>query len=79
VIMSGVRIDVARNTTTMPGMSKMFINEIVADLDPVRVFVEEYQVPANQYKVPPGASYFAVNYTLNTQYNSSCVEDCTTC
>jgi hypothetical protein len=79
VIISGIRISIAKNATTMPGMNKMHTTDIIAELDPLQVWLAEYAQPINQYCVPPQGAYFAVNYTLNTEYNSSCVEDCTTC
>lgn len=61
------------------GLTSVSTNTFSCDLDPVRVFVEEYSLPAQQYRIPITGAYFAINYNLNIEYNTTCIDYCDPC
>lgn len=77
VINASLRTRISRTNQT--GMYGANVENITADLDPLSVFITEYQLPATAYNVPTSGAYFAVNYSLNIDYDTSCITDCTTC
>lgn len=76
MILSSMRISTRGNSD---GLLNITTDTFSCDLDPVRVFTEEYALPQSQFNLPINAAYFAINYNLNIEYNTTCIDYCDTC
>ena len=45
----------------------------------VQIYSDEYRLPASTYPVGPHQIYLAVDYTIITDYDVTCISDCPTC
>lgn len=77
IVSSAIKAEIS--VSDADGLQKASCENITVELDPVNVFLSEYSLPVSEYKVPPGAAYFAVNYSLLIDYDTSCITDCATC
>jgi len=47
--------------------------------DGVGIFTNEYKIAASRYPVHPDHLYFAIDYTITTDYDITCINDCSNC
>lgn len=45
----------------------------------VQIYSDEYRLPTSTYPVGPHQIYLAVDYTIITDYDVTCISDCPTC
>ena len=45
----------------------------------VQIYSDEYRLPANTYPVQPHQIYIALDYSIITDYDVTCISDCPTC
>lgn len=61
------------------GLFGVTIEAGTANYDGVSVYTNEYKLPASSYPVHPTHIYFALDYTITTDYDVTCISDCPTC
>jgi hypothetical protein len=47
--------------------------------DGVAIYTNEYKLPATSYPLHPNHIYLALDYTITTDYDITCISDCPTC
>ena len=61
------------------GLYGVTIEANTTNYDGVRIYQDEYKKPAQSYPVQPHQIYMALDYTITTDYDVSCISDCLTC
>lgn len=61
------------------GLYGCLIEANTTNYDGVRIYQDEYKKPAQEYPVQPYQIYMALDYTITTDYDVSCINDCLTC
>ena len=61
------------------GLYGVTIEANTTSYDGVRIYQDEYNKPAQSYPVQPNQIYMALDYTITTDYDVSCISDCLTC
>jgi hypothetical protein len=62
-----------------PGLYGVNIEAESTNYDGVGIYTNEYKLPATTYPVHPHHIYFALDYTITTDYDVTCISDCPTC
>ena len=61
------------------GLYGVTIEANTTNYDGIRIYQDEYKRPAQSYPVQPNQIYMAIDYTITTDYDVSCIDDCLTC
>lgn len=61
------------------GLYGCTIEANTTNYDGIRIYQDEYNKPAQAYPVQPFQIYMALDYTITTDYDVSCINDCLTC
>lgn len=62
-----------------PGLYGVTLDADSTNYDGVGIYTNEYKLPATTYPVHPTHIYFALDYTITTDYDVTCISDCPTC
>lgn len=65
--------------STYPGLYGVTIEADRTNYDGVAIWQQEYKLPAAAYPVHPSHIYMALDYTIVTDYDVTCISDCPTC
>ena len=80
LLTSGIQQQLTYSTISgYAGLFGVTIEAGTANYDGVSVYTNEYKLPAASYPVHPTQIYFALDYTITTDYDVTCISDCPTC
>lgn len=65
--------------SSYPGLYGVTIEADRTNYDGVAIWQQEYKLPAATYPVHPTHIYLALDYTIVTDYDVTCISDCPTC
>lgn len=66
-------------TQSFPGLIGVTIDMNSTNYDGVAIYGDEYGLPSSTYPVHPHQMYLALDYTITTDYDVTCISDCPTC
>lgn len=69
----------ASQIQTFPGLFGVTIDPDSTNYDGVTIYGDEYGLAASTYPVHPHQMYLALDYTITTDYDVTCISDCPTC
>lgn len=69
----------ASQITSLPGLYGVNIEPGDTNYNSVTIYTDEYKLPANTYPVQPHQCYIALDYTITTDFDVTCISDCLTC
>ncbi len=65
--------------TTFNGLFGVNIEPGDTNYNGVTIYGDEYRLPASTYPVQPHQIYIALDYTITTDFDTTCISDCLTC
>ena len=80
LLTSGVQQQLAKSQiSNYAGLFGCVIEANTTNYDGVGIFTNEYKIAASRYPVHPDHLYFAIDYTITTDYEITCINDCSNC
>jgi hypothetical protein len=80
LLSSGVQQQLAYSQiSSYAGIFGCIIEANTTNYDGVGIFTSEYKLAASRYPVHPEHIYLALDYTITTDYDITCINDCSNC
>jgi len=80
LLSSGVQQQLAYSQiSSYAGLFGCIIEANTTNYDGVGIFTSEYKLAASRYPVHPEHIYLALDYTITTDYDITCINDCSNC
>jgi hypothetical protein len=80
LLSSGVQQQLASSQiSNYAGLFGCIIEANTTNYDGVGIFTSEYKLAASRYPVHPEHIYLALDYTITTDYDITCINDCSNC
>lgn len=80
LLTSGVQQQLAYSQiSSYAGLFGCIIEANTTNYDGVGIFTSEYKLAASRYPVHPENIYLALDYTITTDYDITCINDCSNC